>query len=285
MVDVDKLMPTNDVIFKAMLGNPKHPSGLIHFLNSALRPTNPIVSIQIENSEITQDHVLEKGSRLDILATTNTNEIINVECQAGNDPAIIARMLYYWSRKFSQQLPAGEPYCKLKRTVGLAVLNFNSSIDDIRYQVRGRIYDCETLKQMTDLLELHFLDLTKLKGLDEENPVTMWMEFFKNPYSEEAQLIYERIPEIKEAKEMFEKVKADPKYLELIRMREEANIEFNNAIANAEDKVRVEERAKADAEKRESARKMLVDGLPVEIVSKYSGLSIEEIREIKKKIQ
>ena len=39
--------------------------------------------------------------------------------------------------------------------------------DDIRYQVRSRIYDCETLKQMTDLLELHFLDLTKLKGLDE----------------------------------------------------------------------------------------------------------------------
>ena len=176
------------------------------------------------------------------------------------------------------------------------MLNFNSSIDDIRYQVRGRIYDCETLKQMTDLLELHFLDLTKLKGLDEENPVTMWMEFFKNPYSEETQLIYERIPEIKEAKEMFEKVKSDPKYLELIRMKEEANIEFNNAIANAEDKVRVEERTKAEKEKaelkaeaekekRETASKMLADGFSIEMISKYFGLSIEEIHEIKKKLQ
>ena len=124
----------------------------------------------------------------------------------------------------------------------------------------------------------------------------MWMAFFKNPYSEEAQLIYERIPEIKEAKEMFEKVKADPKYLELIRMREEANIEFNNAIANAEDKVIVEERTKAEKEKaelkaeaekekRETASKMLADGFSIEMISKYFGLSIEEIHEIQKKLQ
>ena len=48
---------------------------------------------------------------------------------------------------------------------------------------------------------------------------------------------------------------------------------------------RADERAKANAEKRESARKMLVDGLSVEMVSKYSGLSAEEILSIKKKIQ
>lgn len=93
MIDFDKLMPTNDVIFKAMLGNPKHPKGLMHFLNSALRPKDPIVSIRIENPEILKDHVLEKGSRLDILATTSTDEIINIECQTGNHSSFIARLL------------------------------------------------------------------------------------------------------------------------------------------------------------------------------------------------
>ncbi len=84
---------------------------------------------------------------------------------------------------------------------------------------------------------------------------------------------------------MFEKVKADPKYLELIRMREEANIEFNNAIAQAEDRATKKAEEKADAEKRESAKKLLAMGLSVDQISKALSLSIEEINEIKKKIQ
>ena len=44
------------------------------------------------------------------------------------------------------------------------------------------------------------------------------------------------------------------------------------------------ERAKAEAEKKaekiESAKKMLQDGLSVEVVSKYSGLSFEEVEKL-----
>lgn len=37
---------------------------------------------------------------------------------------------------------------------------------------------------------------------------------------------------------------------------------------------------KAEAEKIESAKKMLSDGLSEELVSKYSGLSLEEIKKL-----
>lgn len=50
-------------------------------------------------------------------------------------------------------------------------------------------------------------------------------------------------------------------------------------------KERERKRAKAEAEKQESVRKMLADGLPIEIISKYLGLTVEEINEIKKKVQ
>ena len=73
-------------------------------------------------------------------------------------------------------------------------------------------------------------------------------------------------------------------------------MELNNAIANAEDKVRKEEQekaekekaelqAKADAEKRESAKKMLLKGLDASDVADIIGLSLEEINKIKKKVQ
>ena len=43
---------------------------------------------------------------------------------------------------------------------------------------------------------------------------------------------------------------------------------------------RAEERAKAKAEKIESAKKMLQDGLSIDVVSKYSGLSVDEIEKL-----
>lgn len=73
--------------------------------------------------------------------------------------------------------------------------------------------------------------------------------------------------------------------LELIRMREEAAIAVASQVAEAEDKVRAEERAKANAEKRESVKKMLLKGLDVSDIADIIGIPIEEINEIKKKIQ
>ena len=42
-----------------------------------------------------------------------------------------------------------------------------------------------------------------------------------------------------------------------------------------------EERAKAAAEKIEMVKKMVSDGLPAEVVSKYSGLSVDEVNQLK----
>ena len=63
-------------------------------------------------------------------------------------------------------------------------------------------------------------------------------------------------------------------------------IEQGIAQGRAEERAKAEEelakqKAKADAEKVEMAQKMLADGLPIEIISRYSGLSLDEIRALK----
>ena len=63
------------------------------------------------------------------------------------------------------------------------------------------------------------------------------------------------------------------------RMRE--IYDYNSAVTNAEKKAE----AKANAEKRESVKKMLLKGLDVSDIADIIGISIEEINEIKKKIQ
>ena len=285
MVDVDKLMPTNDVLFKKVLGNRYKTEGLIDFLNAVLKPKNPIVSVQILNGELTKQHVLDKGSRLDILATTNTGEIVNIECQASADPNFLARLLRYWGQNFVQQIREGDKYSSMKRTISIAVLTFNLPRNDNRYKKAASLCDLETHQRWTDLIELHVLQLPNLEHIDDSDRTTYWMQFFKDPYSDEAKKVYEKVPVIKEAMTMFEEAKSNDEVLELIRMREEAAIAVASQVAEAEDKVRAEERAKADAEKRESAKSLLTAGVDTGVIAKSLGLSVDEINEIKKKIQ
>ena len=73
-------------------------------------------------------------------------------------------------------------------------------------------------------------------------------------------------------------------------VEEEATRNYNNAVKTAETRGREEGRAegreegRAEGEKKAkigSARKMLIDGLPIDMVAKYSGLSIEEVESLK----
>ena len=67
---------------------------------------------------------------------------------------------------------------------------------------------------------------------------------------------------------------------ELATEREKAEKELATERAKAEKEL-AKQKAKADAEKVEMAQKMLADGLPIEIISRYSGLSLDEIRALK----
>ena len=93
-VDLDQITPQNDVVFKMIFADPKHERVLLHFLNCAIESKSPITKVKILNSEITAEHLLQKGSRLDIQAETDNNELIDIEMQVGHDPHMVGRSLF-----------------------------------------------------------------------------------------------------------------------------------------------------------------------------------------------
>ncbi|MDR2781044.1 MAG: Rpn family recombination-promoting nuclease/putative transposase [Holosporaceae bacterium] len=263
---------TGDIMFKIILGDPRHSRLLIHFLNCAIKSESPITSVEIVNSELSPDYVGQKGVRLDITAKTENGELINVEMQREIEHHMAARALFYWSRMFSQQIVKGGQYHQLKRTISIGILDFNLFRDD-RCWRKCRIIDSETKEEMTELLEIQFIELNKLHEIDKSSPITFWIEFFKNPYSESVSSLCEFVPEINEAVKIYEKAKTDPKLQALVESREKAMLDYTNDIACAEEKGELKG-------KRETARAMLADGVPLDTVSTYTGLSIDEIKAI-----
>ncbi|MDR2782015.1 MAG: Rpn family recombination-promoting nuclease/putative transposase [Holosporaceae bacterium] len=61
------------------------------------------------------------------------------------------------------------------------MLDFNLFKDD-RCWRKCRTIDRETKEEITELLEIQFMELNKLREIDKNTPITFWIEFFKNPY-------------------------------------------------------------------------------------------------------
>ncbi|MGL5749510.1 MAG: Rpn family recombination-promoting nuclease/putative transposase [Paraclostridium sp.] len=109
------LSPRVDFVFKKIFGNEQHPNILISFLNAVLNQKDVITSVKILNTDIDKEHIEDKYSRLDIKATTNNKEHINIEIQVKNEYNMVKRSMYYWSKMYESQIIEGDDYDKLAR--------------------------------------------------------------------------------------------------------------------------------------------------------------------------
>ena len=148
---------------------------------------------------------------------------------------------------------------------------------------------------LTDLIEMHFIDIVKFRKLKEKNlkedKLQRWLTFFKDDISqEELEELIEMDEDIKKVEEKIEYLSSDPKTMELYKARERSLHDRANMISGAiEDGMEmgiskgIEIGAKGAKE--EDAMNFLGFGVDEEIVAKSTGLSIEKIRELKSKIR
>lgn len=195
------LDPKVDFVFKNIFGSPKHPRVLISFLNAILKPVKKIISVEIKGTDIPKQFIEDKYSRLDVKATTSNNEIINIEIQLKNEHNMIKRSMYYLSKMYEEQLGEGEDYSNLARTVCINILNFKYLTTE-KFHTGYRLKEIETNEELTDIIEMHFIEIPKLKsGSDEKDMLVAWTEFLKDPESEKVRGLELSIEEIREAKD------------------------------------------------------------------------------------
>ena len=271
------LDPKIDFVFKKIFGSEKHPRVLISFLNAILKPINPISNVEIRNSDLEKEFLDDKFSRLDIKARTNKNEIINIEIQLKNEYNMIKRSLYYWSKMYEEQLNEGDDYSKLERTICINILNFKY-LDNNRFHNGYRLKEIETNEELTNIQEIHFIEIPKLsEDSDEKDMLVAWMEFLKNPESEKVRSLELTISEIREAKDELIRISNDKEQRLLYEMRSKTLKDKNSALNEAE--------RKGIEKGIEKVAKNLLDmGIPINEIILATGLSENDILNIKNNI-
>ena len=277
--------PKNDLIFKFMFGEQKHQKFLIHWLNTILSPETPIVSLQIQQSEISPEYIIGSSVRLDIQAETSNNELVDIEIQKCDKHNFKERAVYYASKVFSRQTVNKQSYQDLKKTIFIGVLNY-SLFEDMRTWHKHYLTDDETHERLTDKLEFHFFELPKIrrrggKDIGKNSSLWFWLKFIDNPEDEELLEMYRKENVFQAAKNAYERCIADPQTRELLRIQEEGEMDRKSEQETARQQGITEGLEKGAYTKAiETAKNFLSMGLSVEQISKGTGLSLEELAKL-----
>lgn len=275
------LNPKNDVVFQKLFGNNKNKDVLISFLNSIIIKTGneEIIDAHVEEKKLDISMVIdEKISILDIYVTTNTNAHINVEMQIINRYNMIKRTLFYWSKMFLKQIVKGDNYSSLNKTITINLVDFNF-LDSERFHTYYHLYEDESKSKLTDIMEIHFIELKKFKdgNKDLNDKLHKWVSFFNDPSDEEVTHMAEMDKDIRKAKDILSLISSDKEVQQLAEMREKALLDYNSNISGA----REEGEAKGRAEEKEKIAVNILDLADDETIAKKTGLAVQFVKELR----
>ena len=297
VLSANELMdPKVDIAFKYVFGNPQHPEITISLLNAVLDlpDDKKITKVTILNPDLNPRFKDDKFAILDIKASANDNTIIDIEMQVANRKDMIPRTLVYLARMVDEQIGRSDKYDKLQRTICINFLDFNL----LENQEVHNIFNFKNQKneKLTDLEEIHFVELKKLDkyGIINKDMLENWIKFLNNPKSEEVAMLVGEYTEFKEAKKLLSFFNLPKKIKEHYDIRNQIRQEKKSLLEGAREegieigrsKGRLEGRTEGIAigehtQAVESAKAMLEANIPIEMIAKFTKLTINEINNLK----
>ncbi len=287
---MERLKPLNDFIFKKLFGEKDDEPVLIAFLNAVLNRTQKekLTEIEIiENKELTKELIEDKTGRIDVRAKTAKGEQIDIEVQLTDQSNMDKRTLFYWGKLYLEGIKQGEDYRKLNKVITINLLDFNF-LETKNYHSSFHLWeDVEKDYMLTDLVEIHFIELPKFRSLENKNykdeALQRWLTFLEKDISKEVlEELMEMEPAIKMAEEKLDFLSSDPKMIELYKAREYSAHERANLLSTGVERGRIEGRIEGKIEaKIEVAKKLIIANVDMAIIMASTGLTEEEIESIK----
>ncbi|MFR4998218.1 MAG: Rpn family recombination-promoting nuclease/putative transposase [Clostridium paraputrificum] len=278
-----KVKPLNDFIFKKLFGEKGNEDILISFINAVLKRTKkePIVEIEIiDNKQLTKELILDKTGIIDVRAKTSKGENIDIEVQLTDQGNMDKRTLFYWGKMYLENIKQGQDYTSLEKVITINILDFEF-LGTENYQSSFHLWeDIEKDYMLTDVVEIHFLELPKFRKKKDkeyrENAIERWLMFLEKDTPETTlKELMSLDTAIEKAEQKIEYLSSDEETMRIYYERERSLHERANMISSAE------ERGKND--KAIEIAKNLLDVLDNETIAVKTGLSIEEVKELRDK--
>jgi len=274
--------PKTDYAFKKIFGSLDSKGILISFLNAMIYDGNPTIQdLEIINPNLPPKITGLKDTYLDVKARLADGTLVIIEMQVLNVESFGKRVLYNAAKTYASQLQKGQGYRMLKPVIALTLTDFEMFENSDRLISRF-VYKEETtnFKYTDNNMELVFIELPKFtKELSQlETLADKWIYFMKyaNTLTQVPQTM-DIVPEIHQAFDIANQVNLNPDELEELEQQEMFIYDQQGVIIKA----KREGGEEARQEEKLAIARQLLDRLDDETISQTTGLSIEEIRNLR----
>ena len=259
---------------------------------------NTTIKIQkLLESESNKDRDDAKMNRVDILAEDKDGELLLIEVQGESEYAYFQRILFGASKLVTEYIDSGQNYSNVKKVYSINIVYFDlGQGKDYVYhgktEFRG-IHNNEILQLSTFQRQQFGVDevyklypeyyILKVNDFNRWSkvPLEQWIYFLStSDIPEDADA-----PGLKAAREKLRLSKMTKEEQAAYRRYLDNRVILADQIFTAKGEGRLEGKAEGRAEGRaegheEDARRMKADNMPIELISKYTGLTVDEIEKL-----
>jgi len=226
MEDELQITLTNDYAFKRLLGSEENKPLLQNFLECILDLTpQQVLDLEFMDKELTKEEFSDKTGILDVKLKLTDGTVIDIEIQASWNASFVKRTLFYWAKMYTADFKAGESYDKLHRCITINIIadgfRLNNAIHS-EYLLQEKT--AHTV--LTDVLEVHFLDLQAAKKAKEEGKAAgkqgqliNWLRFIGATDKKERAMIATKSPVLQMLNEKIDVLTLSPTERKLYESR------------------------------------------------------------------
>lgn len=282
--------PLTDFGFKRIFGSPFNSELLISFLNALFDGEKVITDVSYENVEHFGRNELERKAVFDVYCTTDTGARIIVEMQNVYQEFYKDRSIYYSTFPISEQAKRGEWNYELNDVYAVGILNFafpEDRMKDNRVTKIVKLTDIETKQVFYEKLTYIYVELDNFnKPLSECRSIyDKWLFCLRNMSrllerpTELQGRVFEHLFQTAEIAKFNSRERRD------YELSSNAYRDIKNGMDSAK-KEGLQEGIKQGIQQgileanRRNAKAMKADGMPMELIAKYTGLDSKEIEKL-----
>jgi len=268
MSDKRPFLPVKyDVIFRLFFADERNEEELISLLKSILQlPDDDYNEIEISDPYLLPDYVGDKLAVIDVKLKTKSKKIIHIEINLKVTPVIKERMVFYGAKLITEQMGSGDDYGKIKKVISILITDETLIPNSKKYHHRFTFFDSDANLELTDVMEIHSIELVKLPPYTDGTPLYDWAKFIAAETEEDLKMVAERNPQIGRAVVKLRELSADERARDLLERREKGRRDLE-AYANS----------KVEKEKIAIAKNFLKIGVQIEQIAEATGLPREVI--------
>ena len=281
------LNPFTDFGFKKLFGTEPNKDLLIDFLNELIKEEGKITDIEYLNTERLGNFKTDRKAIFDLYCKNEKGEKFIVEMQKAKLNFFKDRSIYYSTFPIQEQGVKGEWDFNLKAvyTIGLLDFVFDDNKDNSEYfHHEVKLMDTKTKTVFFDKLTYIYIEMPKFKKEETEleNRFEMWLYVLKNMPN-----LQDIPPKLQER--IFKKVF---RVAEIANFSKEERMDYEDSLKKYRDLKGVVNTAREEGklegikegklEGFKEIAKNLLDVLDDETISEKTGLSIEEIKRMRK---